>query len=95
MVDYIKTIKLFRVLDEMNEKILKRGDFVQNNFRVLLAKKRLKITDVAEGTGLSRNTIRALYYETAKGIQFQTLQTLCIYLNCEVGELFELEKEAV
>lgn len=53
------------------------------------------MSDVVEGTGLSRTTVRSLFYETAKGIQFQTLQTLCIYLNCEVGELFELEKEAV
>lgn len=53
------------------------------------------MSDVVEGTGLSRNTIRALFYETAKGIQFQTLEALCIYLNCEVGELFEIEKEAV
>ncbi|MEK5432585.1 helix-turn-helix transcriptional regulator [Lysinibacillus sp. FSL R7-0073] len=68
---------------------------MQNNFRVILAKKKIKMSDVVEGTGLSRNTIRALFYETAKGIQFQTLEALCIYLNCEVGELFEIEKEAV
>lgn len=68
---------------------------MQNNFRVLLAKKMLKISDVAEGTGLSRNTIRALYYETAKGIQFQTLEVLCKFLCCEVGDLFEVQKEAV
>lgn len=68
---------------------------MQNNLRILLAKKRLKISDVAEGTGLSRNTIRALYYETAKGIQFQTLNVLCNFLECSVGELFEVEKEVV
>lgn len=67
---------------------------MQNNLRVLLAKKKLKMSDVVNGTGLSRTTVRALFYETAKGIQFQTLQTLCIYLNCEVGDLLEIEKEA-
>lgn len=68
---------------------------MQNNLRIILAKKKLKMSDVVEGTGLSRNTIRALFYETAKGIQFQTLEALCIFLNCEVGELLEIEKEAV
>lgn len=53
------------------------------------------MSDIAKETGLSKTTIRALFYETAKGIQFQTLQTLCIYLNCEVGDLLEIEKEAV
>ena len=68
---------------------------MQNNLRVILAKKKLKMSDVVNGTGLSRNTIRALFYETAKGIQFQTLEALCIFLDCEIGELFEIEKEAV
>lgn len=68
---------------------------MQNNFRIILAKKKLKMSDVVEGTSLSRNTIRALYYETAKGIQFHTLEALCIFLDCEVGELLEIEKEAV
>lgn len=68
---------------------------MQNNFRVLLAKKKLKMSDVVSGTGLSKNTVRALYYETAKGVQFQTLETLCKFLNCEIGEIFESDKGAV
>lgn len=66
---------------------------MHNNFRVLLAKKKLKISDVVEGTGLSRNTVRALYYETAKGIQFDTLSKLCGYLQCDIGDIFEVGKE--
>ncbi|MFJ8099405.1 helix-turn-helix domain-containing protein [Lysinibacillus sp. NPDC096212] len=68
---------------------------MQNNLRVILAKKKLKMSDVVNGTGLSKTTVRALFYETAKGIQFQTLEALCIFLDCEVGDLFEIEKEAV
>ena len=66
---------------------------MQNNLRVILAKKKLNISDVVNGTGLSRNTIRALFYETAKGIQFHTLEALCKFLDCEVGELIEIGKE--
>lgn len=66
---------------------------VKNNFRVILAKRKLKMSDVVVGTGLSKNTIRALYYETAKGVQFETLEKLCDYLQCDVGEIFESEKE--
>lgn len=66
---------------------------MQNNLRVILAKKKLNISDVVNGTGLSRNAIRALFYETAKGIQFHTLEALCKFLDCEVGELIEIGKE--
>lgn len=65
------------------------------NLRVILAKKKLKISDVVNGTGLSKTTVRALFYETSKGIQFQTLIALCRFLDCEVGELFEIDKEGV
>ena len=67
---------------------------MRNKLRIILAKKKLKMSDVVNGTSLSKTTVRALFYETAKGIQFQTLQTLCNYLNCEVGDLLEIEKEA-
>ena len=68
---------------------------MQNNLRVILAEKELSITDVSKATGISRTTLNSLFYKRAKGIQFQTLEILCNFLNCEVGELFEMKKEAV
>ncbi|WP_332649690.1 helix-turn-helix domain-containing protein [Lysinibacillus sp. 54212] len=68
---------------------------MRNNLRIILAKRKLNISQVAELTGLSRNTISSLYHETAKGVQFQTLEALCFFLECKVGDLFEIEKEAV
>ncbi|WP_249685569.1 helix-turn-helix domain-containing protein [Bacillus velezensis] len=46
---------------------------MQNNFRVILAKKELTITDVSKATGISRTTLNSLFDKRAKGIQFQTL----------------------
>ncbi|WP_249645832.1 MULTISPECIES: helix-turn-helix transcriptional regulator [unclassified Lysinibacillus] len=68
---------------------------MQNNFRVILAKKELTITDVSKATGISRTTLNSLFYKRAKGIQFQTLLALCKFLNCDIGELFEINKEVV
>ncbi len=68
---------------------------VKNNFRVLLAERKKKMSDVEKETGLSRGAIRGLYYETSKGVQFSTLQTICEYLSCDVSDLFEIEKEEV
>ena len=64
------------------------------NLRVLLAEKNLKMTDVIRDTGLSKTAIRGIFHETSKGIQFDTLETLCDYLNCGVEELLILEKKA-
>lgn len=79
----------------MVQTLKKGGDFVRNNFRVILAEKEFTITDVSKATGISRSTLNSLFYKRAKGIQFQTLLALCKFLNCEVGDLFEIEKEAV
>lgn len=65
---------------------------IKNNFRILLAKKKKKMSDVENDTGLSKNAIRSLYYETSKGIQFSTLVTICNYLDCRVEDLLFYEK---
>ncbi|MGE7840130.1 helix-turn-helix domain-containing protein [Lysinibacillus sp. NPDC093712] len=68
---------------------------VKSNLPVLMAERYLKITTLSEKTGISRTTLTKLYYSKAKGIQFRTLVALCKFLDCEVGELLEIEKEAV
>lgn len=61
------------------------------NLRVLLAKKGLKIAKVSRDTKISRTTLTALCSNTStpKGIQFETINTLCTYLDVQPGELFE------
>lgn len=63
------------------------------NLRVLLAERNLKMTDVIRDTGISKTAIRGIFHETSKGIQFDTLETLCNYLNCGVEELLIVESK--
>ncbi|MFK4167678.1 helix-turn-helix domain-containing protein [Paenibacillus lautus] len=65
---------------------------IKCNLRVLMAERKLNIQDVANKTGLSRTTISALVNENGKGIQFDTLETLCYFLKIDPGELFRLER---
>jgi DNA-binding Xre family transcriptional regulator len=58
------------------------------NLNVLMSERRLSIQDVADDTKLSRTTISALVNENGKGIQFDTMDVLCKYLNVTPGELF-------
>jgi len=59
----------------------------------LMGEKKLKISDVAKDTGINRGTITRLYHETAVRVDFDVLEKLCVYLECEISELFEIENE--
>ncbi|MDT8376079.1 MAG: helix-turn-helix transcriptional regulator [Mariprofundaceae bacterium] len=54
-----------------------------------MGEKKVKIIDVARETGISRNMISALYYENAKRIDIDALDSLCRYFHCQPADLFE------
>jgi len=54
---------------------------------------KINITELAEKTGLHRNTITLLYHETAKRIDLEALETLCNYFECSVGDMLEIIPE--
>lgn len=56
----------------------------------LMGEKKLKIVDVARETGVNRGTITRLYHERASRIELCAVEALCRYLECDVGDLFEL-----
>lgn len=55
----------------------------------LLAERNLKITKIAKDTGISRTTLTSLANNYSQGIQFETLNTLCMYLNINPKDFFE------
>jgi len=57
----------------------------------IMGEKKLKISDVARDTGINRGTITRLYQETAVRVDFDMLEQLCVYLECEIGELLEVK----
>ncbi len=59
----------------------------------LMGEKRLKIADIERDTGLSRTTLSRLYHEKAGRLDFDTLETLCRYLEVQVGDLLEVSDE--
>ncbi|MBW7580053.1 helix-turn-helix transcriptional regulator [Streptococcus sp. IMAU 99125] len=64
---------------------------MKNNMRVILAKKRLKVADVARETGLSKSTLTALYYERTKRPDIETLLKIANYLGVSIDELLTPE----
>ncbi len=62
---------------------------IRCNLSRILGEKKLKVSDVERGTGLHRHRIAALYNETAKKVDLETIDKVCEYLECSAGELFE------
>lgn len=55
----------------------------------LMGEHKMNIADVARETGLHRNTITLLYKETATRVDLDTIDRLCQFFGCSVGDLFE------
>lgn len=62
---------------------------------LLMAIKDVKLTQrrVSQETGLGASTIGRLFNNTFDRVDRSTVETLCDYFECEVGDLFELVKE--
>ncbi|TDY02922.1 helix-turn-helix domain-containing protein [Thiohalophilus thiocyanatoxydans] len=56
----------------------------------IMGERKLKISDVARDTGISRGTITRLYQETAQRIEIDVVNKLCRYLDCQISDLFEV-----
>jgi Predicted transcriptional regulator len=59
----------------------------------LMGDRKLKISDVAESTGINRGTITRLYKETATRVDLDVINKLCEFFDCRIDELFEFIKE--
>jgi len=60
-----------------------------NNISAILGERLLSISEVSEATGISRNTIAAIYYRKTKAVRFETIIRLCDYLQLPMSELLE------
>lgn len=52
-----------------------------------MAEKRWRIADLERASGVSRETIRKLYYGKVDAIRMDTLDAICRALDCQVGDL--------
>lgn len=63
---------------------------IRCNLSILMGRDKLRISDVAQRTGLNRSTITALYNETATRVELPAIEKLCNLFHCQVGELLEV-----
>lgn len=61
---------------------------------VLLAQRKMKLTDLAERVGITIANLSVLKTEKARAVRFSTLEALCRELRCQPGDLLEWEPES-
>jgi putative transcriptional regulator len=66
---------------------------ITNRLSRLMGERRIRIQDVADGTGLAYSAVHALYHDKAKRLDISTLNKICNYLNVPVGDIFEWTPE--
>ena len=65
----------------------KGNGHMKNNFRVVLAIKKKKVSDVSRATGISMPTLLGLYHERIKEPKVTTLMTIANYLEVSIDDL--------
>lgn len=58
---------------------------------VMLAKRKMKLQDLARQVGITIQNLSILKNGKAKAIRLETLEAICIALDCQPGELLRYE----
>jgi len=59
------------------------------NIDVMLAKRKMSVTALAEAVGISLTNLSLLKTGKVKGVRFATLEAICKALDCQPGDLLE------
>lgn len=62
------------------------------NIDVMLAKRKMRVTELAEKVGITMANISVLKNGKAKGIRFSTLEAICKALECQPGDILEYKE---
>lgn len=62
------------------------------NLDVVLAERKMGVTELAEKVGLTLANISLLKNGKVKAIRFSTLNKICEILNCEPGDILKYKK---
>ena len=62
------------------------------NIDVMLARRKMSVTELAEKVGITMANISVLKNGKAKAIRFSTLEAVCKALDCQPGDILEYKK---
>ncbi len=61
---------------------------------IMLARRKVKSKDLAEHVGITEANLSLLKQGKVKGVRFETLASICAYLDCQPGDLLVFESDA-
>ena len=61
------------------------------NLDVMLARRKMKLNDLAEAVEITPQNLSVLKTGKAKAIRFSTLEAICHHLDCQPGDILEFE----
>ena len=62
------------------------------NIDVMLAKRKMSVTELTEKVGITMANVSILKNGKARAIRFSTLEAICKALDCQPGDLIEFKK---
>ena len=63
------------------------------NLDVMLARRKMKLQDLAELIGITVQNLSVLKTGKAKAIRFSTLESICHHLDCQPGDILEFKED--
>lgn len=63
------------------------------NIDVMLAKRKMSVTELSEKVGITMANISILKTGKAKAVRFETLEAICKALDCQPGDILEYQPE--
>lgn len=64
------------------------------NLDVMMAKRKISLSDLAERVGITNANLSILKTGKAKAIRFGTLEAICKELDCQPGDILEYKKDS-
>ena len=63
------------------------------NLDVMLAKRKMRLTELSEKVGVTMANLSILKTGKARAVRFSTLDAICKALNCQPGDILEYRDE--
>jgi putative transcriptional regulator len=63
------------------------------NIAVMLAKRKMSVTELTEKVGITMANLSILKNGKAKAVRFSTLEAICKALDCQPGDILEYKSE--
>ncbi len=63
------------------------------NIDVMLAKRKMSVTELSERVGITMANMSILKNGKAKAVKLSTLEAICVALDCQPGDILEFRKE--